>query len=152
MKPEAVIPVVLLLLLCSCSSQNLSSGRAEEVFLIYNIKVGESGGFTNNNQGYIIDSTGLVSSFQAIAIKAPVLKALGNLTPDDIKELNLSINEIKDQKYSEKGNITSYISLTKGSEELRVSWPGHEPNGSVPEQIRKFYSKLRHKINSIQNK
>lgn len=101
------------------------------------------------NSGYSIDSTGLVKSYEGIITPGTEQKEKGQLNEEQIQTINKLISELLKTKYSEKGNLTSYITLRKGGNVVRYSWPGPSPDKNVPEPVNKFYSEVRSIINSL---
>lgn len=140
--------VICILFLCSCSSDKLQN-KKETAELKYVITLGESGGFTGNNSGYIIDRAGNVGKYSGIIEPSKNAVPKGRLNNEQIIKLNELIPDLIKINYSEKGNLTSYITLSKGEEKIRFSWPGTTPGNNVPEPVRKFYSELTTVINSL---
>lgn len=101
------------------------------------------------NSGYSIDSTGLVKSFEGIITPGAAQKDKGQLDEEQIQKINELITDLLKTKYSEKGNLTSYITLRKGGSVVRYSWPGPSPDKNVPEAVNRFYSEVRTIINSL---
>lgn len=143
--------LLLTISLCSCSSERNSQNGSGDTLLSHSVTIGESGGFTGNNSGYSIDSTGLVKSFEGILTTKGSEKEKGRLNKEQIQKVNELISEILKAKYSEKGNITSYITLRKDGTATRYSWPGPAPDRNVPEAVSRFYSEVRSIIKSLQD-
>ncbi|MGE5499776.1 MAG: hypothetical protein ACM3Q2_17020 [Syntrophothermus sp.] len=146
-----LIGILLLLAvsLCSCSAERSSQKDSESTLLSHNVTIGESGGFTGNNKGYSIDSTGLVRSFEGIITPKVTEKEKGRLSKEQIQKVNGLITELLRAKYSEKGNITSYITLRKDGTATRYSWSGPVPDKNVPEAVSRFYSEINKIIKSL---
>lgn len=101
------------------------------------------------NSGYSIDSTGAVKSFQGIIKPENKQKDMGQLSQEQIKRINRLIPELLKTSYSEKANLTSYITLSKDGKVVRYTWPGPSPDKNVPESLNKFYTELNSIINSL---
>lgn len=140
---------MLAISLCSCSAHRASKDDSAKAILTHNITIGESGGFTGYNSGYFIDSTGLVKSFEGIIMPDTLRKAKGKLNAGQIQKVNKLITELLKTKYSEKGNLTSYITLRKDGTTTSYSWPGPSPAGDVPEPVSRFFSEVKSIINSL---
>lgn len=151
MKYPAGAILLLTISLCSCSADRASKGGSGNTLLSHNITIGESGGFTGNNSGYSIDSTGLVKSFEGIITTKASEKEKGRLNKEQVHKINELISELLKTKYSGKGNITSYITLRKDGTVTRYSWPGPSPDKSVPEAVSRFYSEINNIIKSLQD-
>lgn len=134
---------------CSCSADRASKGGNGNTLLSHNITIGESGGFTGNNSGYSIDSTGLVKSFEGIVLTKASEKEKGRLNKEQVQKINELIPELLKTKYSEKGNLTSYITLRRKGTVTRYSWPGPSPDKNVPEAVSRFYSEINNIIKSL---
>ncbi|MGE5621284.1 MAG: hypothetical protein ACM3U0_01790 [archaeon] len=141
--------VVLAFALCSCAANKSSPKSSGETTLSHNITIGESGGFTGNNEGYTIDSTGMVKSFKGIMTQDPTEKLRGRLNEQQMQKINGLITELLKIKYSEKGNLTSYITLRSGNTVTNYSWPGPSLGKDVPEPVSRFYTELTNIINSL---
>ena len=67
---------------------------------------------------------------------------IGHLSITQINEINNLFQTIKDKKYNQTGNMTSYLVLIKNNFELRFSWIGTVPDKYVPPEIVSFYQKV----------
>lgn len=144
--------LILAASLCSCSSNRATQNGSGKTLLSYNIVIGESGGFTGNNSGYSIDSTGAVKSFEGIITPEAKQKVVGHLNEEQIQKINQLIPELLKASSSEKANLTSYITLRKDGKVVRYTWPGPSPNKNAPEAINKFYTEVNSIINSLPQK
>lgn len=142
--------LLIVISLCSCSAQRASENVSENTLLSHSIVIGESGGFTGNNSGYSIDSTGLVKRFEGFVTTTASEKEKGRLSKEQIQRINDLIPGLLKSKYSEKGNLTTYITLRKNGTATRYSWSGPIPGKNVPEEISRFYSEIKSMINSLQ--
>ncbi len=50
--------------------------------------------------------------------------------------------EILSADFSEKGNMTSFLTFHLPTGEHRISWLGTAPGPNVPENIRQFYNRI----------
>lgn len=141
---------VLLLFLSACSSnKTIMLNNENDLLLGYSITFGQRGGFTGNNQGYYIDSSGTVRSFSGIILKDAKMEYKGRLKDDQIVKIRNFIPSVAQVDYKEKGNITNYIILKNSDGELRFSWPGPDPAKDVPQPLVEFNQILNDAINSI---
>ena len=142
--------IFLLLLLISCCSSNKEiSSKSGESFLYYNIILGEGGGFTGNQNGFYIDTLGVVKSFSGITFSKSKMNNIGQLSITQINEINNLIQTIKDKKYNQAGNMTSYLVLTKNNSELRFSWENTVPDKNASQELLSFYYKVTDIINKL---
>jgi hypothetical protein len=132
-----------------CSSNKEISSKSGESLLDYNIILGEGGGFTGNHDGYYIDSLGLVKSYSGITFSKSKMNDIGQLSIAQINEINNLFQTIKDKKYNETGNMTSYLVLTKNNYELRFSWIGTAPDNNAPPELLSFYQKVNDIISKL---
>lgn len=153
MKLKHLVGIILVLTAClsSCSSNRTSQNGSGETLLSHNIIIGQSGGFTGENSGYSIDSTGAVKSFEGIITPETSQKDKGQLSKDQINKINELISELLKTKYSEKGNLTSYITLRKSGSTVRYSFPGPIAGKDVPEAVKRFYAEVNSIVNSLKN-
>src|ERR1035437_433717 len=132
-----------------CSSNKEISSKSSESLLDYNIILGEGGGFTGNHDGYYIDSLGLVKSYSGITFSKSKMNNIGQLSITQINEINNLIQTIKDKKYNQAGNMTSYLVLTKNNSELRFSWENTVPDKNASQELLSFYYKVTDIINKL---
>jgi hypothetical protein len=140
---------MLLLLISCCSSNKEISSKGGESLLNYNIILGEGGGFTGNQNGYYIDSLGVVKSFNGIIFSKSKMDSIGQLSITQINEINNLFETIGNKKYNQIGNMTSYLVLTKNNYELRFSWKGTVPDKNAPTELINFYQKVTDIINKL---
>lgn len=133
----------LALIITSCSSTKTENSNP---LLAYNIKFSQGGGFTGNRTGYIIDSTGSVFSFSGFPFSQNKTVFKQKLTPEQINSLNDMFPSVILINYSQKGNMTTSISLTKDNIDKYFSWNGLEPGQEVPSELVNFYAALRNFI------
>jgi hypothetical protein len=142
--------VFLLLLFISCCSSNKEiSSKDGESLLNYNIILGEGGGFTGNQNGYYIDTVGIVKSYSGITFSKSKMDYVGQISLAQVSEINDLLQTIKNKKYNQNGNMTSYLVLTKNNDELRFSWENTVPNKNAPPELLNFYQKLTGIINKL---
>jgi hypothetical protein len=135
--------VFLLLLFISCCSSNKEiSSKDGESLLNYNIILGEGGGFTGNQDGYYIDTLGVVKSFSGITFSKSKMNYIGQLSITQIIEINDLFKTIKNKKYNQNGNMTSYLVLTRNNDELRFSWENTVPDKKALPELVNFYQKV----------
>ena len=139
----------LLLLISCCSSNKEITSKGGESLLDYNIILGEGGGFTGNHDGYYIDSLGVVKSYSGITFSKSKMNSIGQLSIAQINEINNLFQTIKDKKYNETGNMTSYLVLTKNNYELRFSWIGSAPDNNAPPELLSFCQKVKNIISKL---
>ncbi|MGE5400077.1 MAG: hypothetical protein ACM3S2_06720 [Ignavibacteriales bacterium] len=139
--------ILFLLALASCSSDRNAAHNS--TLLSHSIIIGQGGGFTGRGQGYFIDSTGTVSSYEGLGIPDTGMKVKGRLSDDQITEINRIIPEVLQTQSGGKGNMTSYLVLKKGEKETGFTWSGITPGNSVPSQLRDLYGKLNNMIHSL---
>ena len=140
---------VLALLISCCSSNKEISSKDDLPLLSYNVILGEGGGFTGNQTGYFIDTLGVVKSFNGITFSKSKMNIIGKLSNAQINEINILIQTIKDKKYNQNGNMTSYLVLTKNNNELRFSWENTVPDKNAPPELLSFYQKVTDLINKL---
>jgi len=141
--------IPLLFLISCCSSNKDITSKDGESLLVYNVILGEGGGFTGNQNGYFIDTLGVVKSFSGITFSKSKMNYIGKLSVAQIMEINNSFQTIKDIKYNQNGNMTSYLVLTKNSDELRFSWENTVPDKNAPPELLSFYQKVTDIINKL---
>ena len=140
---------LLLLLISCCSSNKEIISKGGESFIYYNIILGEGGGFTGNQNGFYIDTLGVVKSFSGITFFKSKMKNIGQLSNTQINEINNLFPEIQDKKYNQNGNMTSYLVLTKNNNEVRFSWENTLPDKNAPPELLSFYRKIIDIINKL---
>jgi len=145
-----VLLIAALLMLPGCSSSGkLNETQNQMALLDYNITLSKGGGFTGVHQGFFIDSTGKVSSFEGIITTNVKNIYKGSLSSEQINEINnLSAGVVK-INYNQNGNMTSSISLKNKFNEFNFSWPGVAPDKNVPAELVQFYEKLSNIINHL---
>jgi len=145
-----ILLILSLLFIPACSSSNKTAVTVEPpVLLDYNITLSHSGGFTGRSQGFTIDSTGIVSSFEG-KITPDIKKVYkGKMNKEQLIELNKLFPTIIKTSYAENGNMTTSILLVKENKELRFSFGGMEPDKFVPSELVKFYDSLNIIISNV---
>jgi hypothetical protein len=139
---------MLFLLLSACSS-NKDVSKQNEESLSYNIIVGQGGGFTGSQDGYYIDTLGIVKSFSGITFANSKMVNIGQLSPGQINDINTLFHSIMNSNYSQVGNMTSYLVISKNNFQLRFSWEGTYPDKNVPSELVNFYQKVNDIINKL---
>jgi hypothetical protein len=139
---------LLLLLFTGCSS-NKDVSKQLDALLKYNIVIGQGGGFAGTHNGYYIDTLGIVKSFSGISFSKSKMENLGQLLPAQIDDINSSFQSVMNSKYSQVGNVTSYLVISKDNNEYRFSWEGTFPDKNVPPEIVSFYQKVNDIINKL---
>jgi len=144
------IAFLALLIIPACSSsEKMSGAQIQSDLLDYNIILSKGGGFTGNYQGYIIDSTGVVNSFEGIIMLNAQKVYKGTLSKEQINEINKLFPTILKTSYNESGNMTTSILLNKENTEINFSWPGVVPDKIVPAELVQFYERINKIINHL---
>jgi hypothetical protein len=142
---------LLLMIIPACSSSNkLSNSQIQPTLLDYSITISQGGGFTGGYQGYLIDSTGTISSFESMLTYKSQRVRKGILSEARIMELNKLFTSIINIKFNENGNMTTSVMLSNGGHKLSFSWPGVEPGVNVPSELVQFYKKINNIINHLE--
>ena len=149
MKEYVLLLMIIVFIPCCSSSRKAIISNESDALLDYNIEISQGGGFTGNYQGYTIDSTGVVKSFEGVISANSQRDEKGKLSQVQISEINKLIPSILGIRYKENGNMTTSIVLKKRSDEIRFSWEGITPGKKVPAELANFYEKVNNIITKI---
>ena len=149
MKYYALLFLVSLIVPACSSTNKLSETKNMTSLLDYNITISKGGGFTGNYEGYKIDSTGTVSSFEGIITSNLKKVYRGAFTKDQIDHINKLFPAILKISCNESGNMTTSITLGKVAHELNYAWAGVVPGKNVPSELVRFYEELNNIINHL---
>jgi hypothetical protein len=140
-----------LLALCLGCSSTRQEQHAE---LPFTIILGSGGGFTGLYEGYVIDSTGRVMRWKGRTFDGAEHTRQAVLDDDQRKEVQRIVAEtgILGAEFSERGNMTSFLTFHLPTGEHRISWHGGAPGPGVPANIREFYNRIREFLQKADNK
>ncbi|MGH7496739.1 MAG: hypothetical protein ACREOO_30680 [bacterium] len=138
----------LFLLFSSCSKENKSAAQgADKLPSDFRLVFGEGGGFTGMWQGYTIDSSGAIYSWQGkLAGENP--RSAGKLSATQIKALWQEIQkaDLLGQELNERGNMTSIMRVTANGVTKELAWiPRMDATAtaaSPPQQVQQYCRKL----------
>ena len=140
-----------MLLFSGCSKQAGVDRNEGEHVLHYSLVLGSGGGFAGTSEGYIIDSTGVVTSWRGTTLAMSTRKEIGTLDADTKADLQKLIEDKKllDTQYGTSGNLTSFLLLQSQTARHTISWLGDAPGEEVPLNVRESYAAVRKCIDRV---
>ena len=139
---------VVLFNLYSCSGSKDSC--EEKQTLKYTIVVGSGGGFAGAYEGKMIDSLGIIFSWEGRTFYTANKKVVDSLSQSQISNLNdyLNKNDFENYSFKEVRNMTTFLTIAYPSGNKTFSWKDTEISDRVPEKIRELYLKIKSVFNS----
>jgi len=126
----------------------------EKQTLHYSIILSSGGGFTGQYEGKVIDTTGIISTWNGRIFSTSIKKVVDSLSQNQIKKLNIFFDEnrLEDFTFREVGNMTTSLSLLSANKEINFSWKEQQPPERVPAKAKELYYLIINEIASTHNK